>query len=301
MSLRYKYYWIGSLVAIFALLATPAMAGEWTDTEVFVAVDEAAELIEDGATVVDARERDDVKRGHIDGATNLHWQHFVNGSASGAIIDDDQRLGALLRRAGISNDTPVIIYGHWSRPGAWGEEGRIYWTLDYLGHPNVHILEGGIDRWRQAGHPLSSGIPDPPKATGDFTIERRQQRRADTAQLYRNVRNGKDLVVLDARELAEYRGEIKYGEERPGHIPGAEHLWWRDLFDDHGELKSRAQLHAELQRRGINADTTIVAYCTGGIRSGFVYAVLRAAGLDIKNYDASMWEWTRQKSLPLQR
>lgn len=292
--------WIGSFVAVFALLVNPAVADDWSDTDVFVAPDEAADLIDQGATVLDARESDDVRQGHIRGASNLHWQQFVDGSASGELIDDDRRLTALLQQAGVSNGTPVVIYGNWSRQGAWGEEGRLYWTLDYLGHSEVYILSGGVEGWQQSQRPLTRGETARGSA-GDFEIARRKQLRTVTDQLYRELHNGNGLVVLDSREAIEYQGQIKYGEQRPGHIPGAQHLWWRDLFDDDGDLKSRSEIAEKLSQRGIDADSKIVAYCTGGIRSGFVYSVLRAKGLNVSNYDASMWDWSRHDALPLQK
>ena len=52
---------------------------------------------------------------------------------------------------------------------------------------------------------------------------------------------------------------------------------------------------------GLRDDTIVVAYCTGGIRSGFMYMVLRWCGYErAQNYDGSWWEWASDSSLPIE-
>ena len=53
----------------------------------------------------------------------------------------------VFRSKGVSNDVPVVVYGGWSAPTSWGEEGRIYWQLDYLNHTQAYVLYGGIYAW----------------------------------------------------------------------------------------------------------------------------------------------------------
>ncbi len=293
--------WI-SLLSIAAVAWAAPVAAEQSQEELFIDAHRAHQLIEEGATVIDARERNDHRRAHIPGAFNIPWQAFVSGSESGAVIADDDRLQTLLRTAGISNDRPVVIYGNWSNEGAWGEEGRLYWTLDYLGHDNLHILAGGLSAWIASDRSTTfAGIrrPSAPEV-GNFTIDRREDRRISTAMLRRSLSTDQPPALIDTRERVEFDGEIKYGESRPGHIEGATHLWWRSFFDESGQLRSASDIENDLNARGINRDSTVVVYCTGGIRSGFVYAVLRSLGFEnVQNYDASMWEWTRDEDAPL--
>ncbi len=284
------------VILALVLVSSSAVAGEWTDTDVFVDAEEAATLIDEGAAVVDAREAETYRRGHIPGAGNLHWQQFVDGDTSGELIDDDDRLGGLVEAAGVHEDRPVVVYGAWDDDG-WGEEGRIFWTLEYLGHDQVHLMVGGLTAWNRAGQPVANSNSE--VESGDFTVQRRDQRRATTDEIRHRINGGGGVALLDTRERAEYEGVVKYGEARGGHIPGAEHLWWEDLVDEQG-LISPDELERKLEQRGISTDDDIIAYCTGGVRSGFVYTVLRAAGFDsVKNYDASMWEWT-SNGLPVQ-
>lgn len=286
-------------VAVLAF-CTPLAAGEWTDTEVFVDVEDTRALIQQGAAVVDAREAHHYRSGHIAGAAHLHWQQFVHGDASGELIDDDEQIADELTDAGVTDDEPVVVYGAWDNEG-WGEEGRIFWMLEYLGHDEVYLLEGGISAWKRAGQPVATNS-DIAETDGEFTVDRRPELRTTTDELRRQLeRNGSEIAVLDARERAEYEGVVRYGESRGGHIPGAEHLWWEELIDENGSLLDRDRVEAKLEQRGVDGDGPVVAYCTGGVRSGFVYAVLRAAGVDqAQNYDASMWEWTADDDAPVQ-
>lgn len=286
------------VVAAVVAVGLPAYGGDWTGTDVFVDADDAAAKIEAGAAVIDAREDEQFERGHIAGAANLHWQQFVDGDTSGALVDDDDRLNELLTSAGISADQPVVVYGAWDE--GWGEEGRLYWTLEYLGHDDVYLLAGGLAAWNGAGQPVATGESESGDG-GDFRVERRDERRVLTDDLQRQLENGHSTAIIDTRDRDEFNGAVKYGEQRGGHIPEAQHLWWHDLLDDDGSLIDAEAFDARIDELGIDADDTVVAYCTGGVRSGFVYAVLRARGFeDVRNYDASMWDWTRNDNAPVQ-
>ena len=291
--------WIFALLTLaLAAVASPAAADDWSDTDVFIGVDDAAQALEAGATFLDARDTEAFEDRHIPSAQPLPWQDLVDGEHVGALSDDDRRLERRLQQAGLSNDVPVIIYGGWADEGAWGEEGRLFWTLEYLGHDDVQILEGGLGAWRADGGDVSDGSTA--NGSGDFTVERHQELRSTTDEIADSL-DDEAIQLLDTREPGEYRGTPKYGEQRGGHIPASTHLWWRQLFDRHGDLHAPTTVRSLLDHQSSDLDAPIAAYCTGGIRSGFVYAVLRALGADRPtNYDASMWEWTARPEAPLQ-
>ncbi|MEC8423779.1 MAG: rhodanese-like domain-containing protein, partial [Myxococcota bacterium] len=109
-----------------------------------------------------------------------------------------------------------------------------------------------------------------------------------------------DGVFWDTREQREFAGETPYRETRGGHLPGARHLWFKDLMTATGTLKNRGELRSLLTARSIPLDQPVIAYCTGGVRSGFAYAVLRELGAPTPaNYDGSMWEWSADPERPL--
>lgn len=105
------------------------------------------------------------------------------------------------------------------------------------------------------------------------------------------------VVVLDVRTHAEYAGEAGYPcDPRQGHIPGAVHLDWEELYSSPGAPLGREELLSLLRERGLEpAGKRIVAYCHSGQRSAIACVALRSAGLEAENYDGSWHEWSRRQ------
>lgn len=263
----------------------------------FVSVARFETLRTQGATVLDAREPDEFAAGHVPGAANTPWHMFVEGDENGLLLDDDARLRTLMEAAGVRSDTPVVVYGLWNE--AWGEEGRILWMLEYLGHRDVVILHGGYQVWLATGAEASM-LDDDDRTRGDFTIERRPEVRA-TASEIEVALQGNEVLILDIREREEYDGATPYGSPRGGHIPRAVHFRWLDVFTGDGALRPASDIRGRFSELGIEDDTLVIAYCTGGIRSGFIYAVMRWLGYDNpRNYDGSWWEWSGRDDLAIE-
>ena len=71
-----------------------------------------------------------------------------------------------LRTLGINQASDVVIY---SNPfDNWGDEGRMFWMLQYLGHPSVRILDGGWVKWVAEKRPFEHDVVKP--SMGDFTV-----------------------------------------------------------------------------------------------------------------------------------
>ena len=116
-------------------------------------------------------------------------------------------------------------------------------------------------------------------------------RRALASQVAALVTEGQ--ISIDARSLEEFEGEIPYGSSYGGHLKGSVHLPWKTLLTHDHKLKLPEELKAIFIHLGVREDQPIISYCTGGIRSAFVYLALREAGFDrAMNYDGSWWEWT---------
>ncbi len=272
----------------FYLFVGAALAGE-----VFLDGAEARALVESGAAILDARGGTAWKAGHVPGSWPIDWtEHREGRLRTGLLTEDLASLELFLEVAGVRDDRPVLILGAGSE--GWGEEGRIFWMLEFLGHPRVHILDGGWPAW--TGHTTRETTPPPP---GDFTPDPQPERRALLEEV---VEVGSDggAVLWDTREEREYAGATPYGEARGGHVPGAVGLWYGSLTGPDGRLLPEAELRGVLAAAGLGPGRPIIAYCTGGVRSGFAYAVLRELGYaDVANYDGSMWQWAADPTRPL--
>jgi thiosulfate/3-mercaptopyruvate sulfurtransferase len=239
---------------------------------------------------LDARAASDYASGHIAGAVSAPWQAFTSAPNTGVLVaaaELQQRIQAI----GVDASDTIVVYGAWD--AAWGEEGRLFWMLEYAGHANVHILRGGIAEWIAAGGAVDRVVPAP--TTGTFVVQPREEFRATREEV---AAAGSEVAVLDTRTEEEYQGAMWYNEARGGHVPGAHHTAWQSFLQG---ATSPEAARAVLLEAGISPDAPVIAYCTGGIRSGFVYAVLRAAGVSqVANYDGSWWEWSADATLPVE-
>jgi thiosulfate/3-mercaptopyruvate sulfurtransferase len=251
----------------------------------FVGIKGAADLIATGAAVLDARGASAPVTERLPRAVSVDLAAMLEGPApSGTLTADVGRLARLLAQAGVDDARPVLVYGAADR--GLGEEGRLAWILAYLGHPDVHILDGGVRAWAAARRPFVPAGAAP--APGRFTASVRESVRAKLPDL-----GVPGAVLLDVRTDEEWRGARKYGEARGGHLPGARHVPWTRLLDDAGRVRSPDEVRAVLLAAGIGPRDRVITYCTGGVRSAFAWAVLTSAGFGVRNYDASLYEWAR--------
>jgi 3-mercaptopyruvate sulfurtransferase SseA/precorrin-6B methylase 2 len=202
-----------------------------------------------GLRVLDTRPQAEYAKGHIPGAVPVDvksWQAL--GKKEGGFQDArawGEKVGAL----GISADSSVVVYG--STPT---DTARIWWTLKYLGLPNVAILDGGWNLWSKGKRPTEETIPtiEAVKFEPKFQADRLEE----MDSMKKAVRSGA-VTVVDTRSDAEYTGKEVRGK-RGGHIPGSKHLEWKELLAEDGRFKSPEQLRALFQERGIKPEQTAV-------------------------------------------
>ncbi|MBM9501261.1 sulfurtransferase [Leptospira sp. 201903071] len=247
--------------------------------------------------VLDTRSRSIFYREHINGSRSVSWEEFSvpNLPFRGNLLPPEI-LKKKLESYGIDNNQPVLVI---SEPkNNWGEDGRIVWMLRSLGHRSAFLVDGGYSGLKRLGAPVSN--QGEPKNKGSLSIKADPKLTATSLEIKSNLKNRK-YVFLDTREEREFLGETPYGESRGGHIPGAKHLYYKNLLHDDGSLLSSEEISEKIKELGIGRESIIVAYCTGGIRSAWVTAVLRNEGYNAKNYAGSMWEWSsgNEKDFPL--
>lgn len=189
----------------------------------------------------------------------------------------------VLRKAGVSNDSHVVVYGE-PLSAAW-----LFFVLDYLGHPRVSMLDASITKWRSENRPIARTPLVPPPGT--FSPSLRPQLRATADDVQKGMA-AKSAVMLDARSPREYEA---------GHIPGAKLLTFQDVFTDPRmqTFKSRDELVAMFRAAGAAPGATAVTYCQIGMRSSLLYVAARVAGLDARNYIGSWSDWTA-RNLPVE-
>lgn len=245
----------------------------------FIAVADAQQAAQNGALILDTRIAPAFLLAHPQGAIRVAWDDFSDPDQAGRLHPDLTVLADRIGALGVSNDRPVVVIGAWD--DAWGEEGRIVWMLRTLGHTDVRLVHGGFGAWSAAGLPIARGTSAPTPATFtphyvpsvDTTFDELDQQ----------------TLLLDVRTQPEFDGAVLHGEARGGHVDGAVHLEWTDLLDADGNLRTPEEIRAVI---GAPLDAPIAAYCTGGVRSAFVWAALEYAGYThASNYAGSWWEY----------
>lgn len=239
--------------------------------------------------------------GHIPGAVHTTWHRFSdpNAVAKGLLDPDLKRMEQNIRNLGLNQDSEVVIY---SNPfDNWGDEGRMYWMLEYFGHTKMRILDGGWVKWIAEQRPFEHGqVTAKP---GNFTIKPAAHTIIAKDELRALVRQSQDnLKILDARSLEEFLGKEVSGIPRPGHIPSALHVAWNGFLNTNATVKDLSTIKAGLEEKGLAPENDIVCYCTGGVRSAWLYFVLRLAGYrNVRNYPGSWWEWSRDFACPVEK
>lgn len=250
----------------------------------------AIQLIQQGATLLDARSAELQADGILKGSIPVNWTEFTQPEAanSGKLLADDALLTEKLQGLGVFQGRPVVVAADPLQ--GWGEDGWIVWMLRSLGHPQAVMVDGGYPALVKEGVLTTTRQSADEPQRGDFVVRRTDRWEIDRDTLRASL--GSDRVaILDSREAQEYKGATPYGEARGGHIPGAVHLYYKELMDAAGSLLPPDEIHARLQKAGIPPEAEIIAYCTAGVRSAWVTVVLTHLGRQAKSYSGSILEW----------
>lgn len=249
-----------------------------------------------GLTVIDTRRAEDYASGHIVGARHFD-PYFCNcDDTDPAPLRSFTRMWAeMLAWRGVNTADTIVFYGGFSDNCA----ARAWWFVEYLGHTDVHVLDGGVQAWQAAGLALTQAAtaPKPGKFAWSQTAET-----VGTYQTVLDAIDNPDWVILDNRGPGEWDGSEDRAKQN-GHVPSAQHLNWVELYDhDSGCYKDAGALKALFESRGATPDKSIVCYCNTGYRSAHAYLALRLLGYPVRrNYVGSWQEWGNREGMPVVR
>lgn len=241
--------------------------------------------------------------GHIPNSLLFDWKRDINDPLTRNILSRDD-CSALLQKAGINDNTTLILYGDFNNWFA----AFAFWVFEYYGMKNTKIMNGGRKKWLEEDRPISKEIPSFPmgnfKPTGPNPALR-----AFLSQVRESLELDKTKRI-DVRSPQEFSGEITAPAEYPtehaqrgGHIPGAVNIPWAKAVNDDGTFKSADELTKLYHTVGITPEKEIITYCRIGERSSHTWFVLKhlLGYPDVKNYDGSWTEWGNMIDNPIEK
>jgi thiosulfate/3-mercaptopyruvate sulfurtransferase len=243
--------------------------------------------------VLDVRAAEAFANGHIPGAVHIDlWGVSLIDTDPAPMKAFMWMIDHVLNLRGVTAGVPITVYSDQSDVKA----ARVFWFLEYFGHPRVRMLDGGFAAWTAAGMPVSHEAEAPPKSDWTGTP---QEERIATWRVVQEKIGSPNAVIVDTRGDDEYYGTLVRAR-RAGAIPGAVHIEWTNNVGKDGRFKPAAELRAMYESAGVTPDKEVITYCQGGYRAANTYVALRLLGYPrVRNYTGSWKEWGDREDLPI--
>jgi thiosulfate/3-mercaptopyruvate sulfurtransferase len=237
--------------------------------------------------------------GHVPGAVyadlDTDLAAPVDASTGRHPLPDPEILAHTFRRLGVNRDRPVVVYD--TAGGAMAA--RAWWSLRWLGHTEVRLLDGGLPVWEAAKLPLQEGVVT--VEPGDLTANPGEGFMLTTSEVLAGLEEGGDLLVVDARDAARFRGEVEPIDAVAGHIPGTRNLPFTETLNEDGTFKRQEGLEA-LWRAvlGDSKDKAWSVMCGSGVTAcHLAISALLAGYCEPSVYVGSWSEWIRDPDRPV--
>jgi thiosulfate/3-mercaptopyruvate sulfurtransferase len=239
--------------------------------------------------------RDDYLRFHIPGAVFVDWVREITDPADPrhAQIAPPDRFAACMSAHGIGDEVTVIAYDDFGGIFA----ARLWWALNYYGHADVAVLDGGWPRWIAENRPVTDLVSRPAPAIFTPRIQPGWRKTAGEVQ----AALGPAQMLVDVRTPDEFAG-ITSRARRFGHIPTAINIPRNSLIQPDGTLPGLTDLRERFAPAHPGQPAEVVFYCSGGVSASYGLLAWRAAGLPGGSvYDGSWKEWGNDDLRPIEQ
>lgn len=286
---------------------TPGSIGATVVGSAALANTASAIPITEQTILLDARSAFEYSTSHVRGSYHLRWEDFTekDDKYKGLLVEDLFFHTRRLARMGIGPNTPVVIFG--AGPTGDASEGRLAWTLKYLGVTDVQIMAMGSTRLPQTSVPTDPKLEVPvwrPQQQSEPTSESTQpSAKTMTMSSMNTIKNLSDLKektqqrtvwIIDVRSEKEYLRQTKEKTTMNGNDPVEKlnqacahcaviNIPWKHFLTNEGtcnpqvieELKNIQILNSDRQRKTLiltsfdGVSSALATYCLQGLLSKF--------------------------------
>ena len=298
------------LFAVLSILLPAAVMAQGL-SPIISTEDLAKNLKDPNVIVVDIRKVEEYRAGHIPGAIGIFYNNWAPGR--GGLQNEmppDEDLMDLLSANGIQPDSTVVVYGSTGTGPDRVNVTRVAWALKYAGVQKVAVLSGSIEKWAiREKREMSTEIVKPKAKTykGKFNRDLLVKKEALKGMIG-------IATIVDVREASFFSGEQKLPfVAKAGRIKSAVNLPTAQVFDKYppGEhleqccytYKDTATLK-NMASGVVGSDLSkeIIVYCDSGrVASAWWFILSDVLGYkNVKMYDGSMEEWTKDEAAPVE-
>jgi len=279
---------------MFLILAL--LAAAYAHPEQLVETDWVAAHANDAnLRVVDMRQNG-YAAGHVPGAVYLSPVAIRDANSPPTFLPTPAAFEAMMASLGISDSTRVVVYDE--RGGIYAA--RLWWILNYYGHSNVALMNGGWIKWTAENRPAPADAA--PSRSAKFTAKPQPKWLATASDVVGAI-NKPGVKIIDARTAAEIEGKDLRNIKRGGFVPSSVPVYWEDLLDTQKKtFKPADELKKIYDDRGIAPGQEVIAYCQVGMRASVDLFALHLLGYDkLRNYYGAWEEWGNRDDLPISK
>ena len=198
-----------------------------------------------------------------------------------------------LQHWGVSNSSQIICYDDMS--GAFAA--RMWWLMKWLGHTNVAVLDGGIDKWIENNLPIETKVQN--HSAGSFSGQPNNDMWVDINFIQEKLTQNK-INLLDARSADRFTAKDTKTDPVAGHIPGAISFPFAENLSNKGVFQSPEKLQNRFAELFSDDQAEVINMCGSGVTACHNLLAMSIAGLPMTRLFVGSWsEWIKEKSRPV--
>ncbi len=292
---------LGLVLVLTVLQASGVPQGGYEHPEILLQPEKLKALVDrkdPHIRIIDVRHKAKYYLGHVPGALEV-WRPDLENKKGPGLMPTQAQMESLLGRLGVGGKDTLILYGDQF------DHTRLWLVLAYYGFPQerLRLLDGGLEAWRAKGYPTQITSPRVTRTRCKLPGPSPTPTLLATLAEVKGAIQNSQKIILDVRSQKQYLGqETKEGAARPGHIPGARWLEWKETVVPAGPHKGYLKPAAEIKKiyaaQGVTPDKDIYLYSHNGLPATHSLLSLYLAGYPLEKlhlYDGSWVEWSRSQ------